>query len=73
MRRRIGAGGQRGVADDGLGIGVGMVCVAVYDPVFQQVSEAAFTKPVVVARWQVAAQLVHGDLQHQPGFFPAGG
>ena len=49
MGRGHGAGGQRRVPDDGLGVGVLIVGVVVVDTLFHQVAEAAVTEHMGVA------------------------
>jgi hypothetical protein len=56
------------VADDGFRVGMGMVGVVVVDTLLEQVAQPAVAEPVDVARRQVAPELVHGDLQNEPGF-----
>ncbi len=63
--RGMGAGRQRGVTHDRFRVGVGVVSVAVDDPGFPEVTEATVTQAVVVARRQVTAKLIHGDLQNE--------
>jgi hypothetical protein len=64
-----GAGRQRDVADDGLGVGVLVVGVGVVDTLVHQVAEAAVAEQVCIAVGQIAAQGVDGDLQHKPRWF----
>ena len=60
------------MADDGLGIGVLVMRVLIMNTLFHQVTKTALAKPLGMAHRLVAAQLVHGDLQNQPGQFVFG-
>ena len=66
VRRGDGAGRQRHVADDGLGVGVLVVGVGVVHALVHEIAEPAVTVQVGVAPGQIAAQRVDRDLQHQP-------
>jgi hypothetical protein len=59
------------VTDDRLGIGVAMMRVFKYGPVFEQVAKSALSKLVGMAAQQVTPKLVHRDLQDEPGRFAA--
>jgi hypothetical protein len=59
------AGRERRVPDDGLGVGVRVMGIAIDDAVLPQVTKAAVPEPIVITRGQVAAQLVDRDLQDQ--------
>ena len=50
---------------NGLGVGVRVMRVAVYDAGFPQVAKAALAEAIVVTHWQITAKLVHGYLQDQ--------
>ena len=50
---------------NGLGVGMRVMRVAVYDAGFPQVAEAALAEAIVVPRWQITAKLVDGYLQNQ--------
>ena len=59
------AGRERRMPDNGLGVGVAMVRIAVHDARLPQVAEAAFAQAIVVAGRQVSPQLVDCDLQNE--------
>jgi len=69
VRGGHGAGRQRDVADDGLGVGVLVVGVGVVHALVHQVAEAAVTEQVCIAPGQIAAQGVDGNLKYQPRWF----
>jgi hypothetical protein len=55
------------MADDGLRIGVCVMGVSVHNAGLPQVAEATLAKTLVIARWQVTAELVNGYLQDKLG------
>ena len=55
------------MTDDGLGIGMGMMRIAINDTGFPQKLETTFTQSIVLACGQIATKLVNGDLQDQLG------
>ena len=61
------AGGERGVAHDGLRVGVGVMGVGIPDAVIHEIAEPTFAHVLDESPWQVAPQLVHGNLQDEPG------
>jgi hypothetical protein len=65
MHGRGGAGGQGGVSDDSLRVGVQVMGVGIDNPLVAKVIEAIFDKVFLVAIEQVGAQTVHRDLQYQ--------
>jgi hypothetical protein len=58
---------QGRVPDDGFRSGMCVMRVFVNDALFQQITEATLAHLVEIAPWQIAAQLIDGDLQYQPG------
>jgi len=58
-------GGQGGVADDGLGVRVGVVGVQENHPIVQKVSETAFTHPRQEPSGEITPELIDGDLQNK--------
>ena len=61
------AGSQSCVAYNRLSVRVRMVRIAVNDAVVEQKSKPTLPKLLVVARQQIAAQLVDSDLKYQAG------
>ena len=64
---RLRARGQRGMTHHRLGIRVGVVRIVVVDPLLQQVAETPVSELREMSKRQVAPQLVHSDLEDQPG------
>ena len=60
------AGGQRYMTHDGLGIGVLVMSISVFDTLLHQITKPAFTEHVDIASRQITTQGVNGDLQDQP-------
>ena len=60
---------ERCMPNNGLRVGMRMMRVSVNDAVFPEVAKPALAKPIIVARRQIAAELVNSDLKNQLRFF----
>ena len=67
MDRGVRAGGERGMAHDGLRVGVCVMGVGIPDAVIHEIAEPALAHILDKSPRQVAPQLVHGNLQDEPG------
>ena len=61
-------GGQRGVANDRLGIGMRMICGSVPDALIHEIAEAALTHVPDKPPRQIAPKLINGDLEDKFGW-----
>jgi hypothetical protein len=65
MNRGYGAGGQRGVSNNGLGVGMGIVRIGKNHALVYKHPESAFAKDVRIAVEQISTQCIHSDLEYQ--------
>ena len=61
------AGRQGRVAHGGFGIGVPVMGIDIPGALFHQITESSVGETIGITSGHVAAQLIHGNLQHQAG------